>query len=84
MADRGNGLAIYCYNLSQRLGFFLYLAFIMIRQGIIFQYYGNIFVASYQTKNIVCDGQTYSFKNFKANQSENHFRQDWDDDRKFS
>jgi predicted transcriptional regulator of viral defense system len=33
--------------------------------GVIFQYYSQIFVASYQTKNIVCDGKTYSFRTIK-------------------
>jgi len=38
---------------------------ILSREGIIFQYYSTIFVASYQTKDIVCDGQSYSFKKIK-------------------
>lgn len=33
--------------------------------GIIFQYYGQIFVASYQTRDVICDGQTYAFKQIK-------------------
>lgn len=33
--------------------------------GITFQHYGQIFVASYQTKEIVCDGQAYAFKKIK-------------------
>lgn len=33
--------------------------------GITFQLYGQIFVASYQTKEITCDGQVYSFKTIK-------------------
>lgn len=33
--------------------------------GIIFQYYATIFVATYQTKEIECDGQLYSFKKIK-------------------
>lgn len=33
--------------------------------GIVFQYYSTIFVATYQTKEIVCDGQTYSFRKIK-------------------
>ena len=37
----------------------------MAAAGIIFQSYGQIFVASYQTKEIVCDGRTYSFKKLK-------------------
>lgn len=38
---------------------------ILRQEGIIFQYYSTIFVASYQTKEIVCDSQTYSFKKIK-------------------
>lgn len=38
---------------------------VLRQEGIIFQYYSTIFVASYQTKEIVCDGQTYSFKKIK-------------------
>ena len=38
---------------------------ILGQEGIIFQYYSTIFVASYQTKEIVCDGQAYSFKKIK-------------------
>lgn len=38
---------------------------ILAEAGIIFQHYRQIFVASYQTKDIDCDGQTYSFKKIK-------------------
>jgi predicted transcriptional regulator of viral defense system len=38
---------------------------VLRQEGIIFQYYSTIFVASYQTKEIVCDGKTYSFKKIK-------------------
>lgn len=33
--------------------------------GVTFQYYGQIFVASYQSKEIVCDDQKYSFRKIK-------------------
>ena len=33
--------------------------------GMTFQYYGNIFVASYLKREIKCDGQTYSFVKMK-------------------
>lgn len=33
--------------------------------GITFQMYGQIFVVSYQTKEIECDGQKYSYKKIK-------------------
>ena len=44
-----------------------YISFetILVEAGVIFQYYSTIFVATYQTKDIICDGQTYSFKKIK-------------------
>lgn len=33
--------------------------------GIIFQYYSTIFVATYQTKEIMCDGQAFLFRKIK-------------------
>jgi predicted transcriptional regulator of viral defense system len=44
-----------------------YISFetVLAEAGIIFQSYGQIFVASYQTKEIACDGHTYSFKKIK-------------------
>lgn len=38
---------------------------VLAQAGIIFQYYSTIFVATYQTKEIVCDSQAYSFKKIK-------------------
>ncbi len=38
---------------------------ILVEAGIVFQYYSTIFVASYQTKEVVCDSQTYSFRKIK-------------------
>ena len=35
---------------------------VLAKEGIIFQYYGQIFVASYLTREISCDNKTYSFK----------------------
>lgn len=40
---------------------------VLVEAGIVFQYYSTIFVATYQTKEIVCDGQAYSFKKIKDN-----------------
>lgn len=40
---------------------------VLAAAGIIFQSYGQIFIASYQTKEIICDGQAYSFKKIKDN-----------------
>ncbi len=33
--------------------------------GLTFQYYSQIFVASYSNRELVCDGQTYAFKEMK-------------------
>ena len=38
---------------------------VLAREGIIFQYYSQIFVASYLTRDITCDGQIYSYKKIK-------------------
>jgi predicted transcriptional regulator of viral defense system len=38
---------------------------VLVEAGVIFQYYSTIFVATYQAKEIVCDGQAYSFKKIK-------------------
>ncbi|MGB8467873.1 MAG: type IV toxin-antitoxin system AbiEi family antitoxin domain-containing protein [Candidatus Babeliales bacterium] len=44
-----------------------YISFetVLAQAGIIFQYYSSIFVATYQTKEVECDGQLYSFKKIK-------------------
>jgi predicted transcriptional regulator of viral defense system len=44
-----------------------YISFetVLVEAGIIFQHYETIFVATYQTKDIICDDQTYSFKKIK-------------------
>lgn len=44
-----------------------YISFetVLGKAGIIFQFYGKIFVASYQSKEIVCDNQLYGFKKIK-------------------
>lgn len=38
---------------------------ILSKSGVVFQYYDTIFVATYQTKEIVCDGHEYSFKKIR-------------------
>lgn len=38
---------------------------VLVKAGITFQYYNRIFVASYLTREIVCDGQTYQFRKLK-------------------
>lgn len=44
-----------------------YISFetVLAQAGVIFQYYGLIFVASYQTREIMCDNQKYSFRKIK-------------------
>lgn len=44
-----------------------YISFetVLGKTGITFQFYGKIFVASYQSKEITCDGQIYNFKTIK-------------------
>ena len=34
--------------------------------GIVFQYYSQIFVASYKSREIICNDQTYTFKSIKS------------------
>ena len=45
---------------------------ILAKAGIVFQYYGQIFVASYLTREIVADSQTYSYKRIKDAILTNH------------
>ena len=40
-------------------------ATVLSKEGVIFQFYSQIFVASYLTRAILIDGQTYSFKKIK-------------------
>lgn len=44
-----------------------YISFetVLGKAGITFQYYNRIFVATYQSREIMCDGQIYSFKTIK-------------------
>jgi len=46
---------------------------VLAEAGIVFQYYGQIFVASYQTKEINCDGQIFSFKKLKSDVLNNSY-----------
>ena len=39
---------------------------VLAREGVIFQYYSQIFAASYLTRDIVCDNQTYSYRKIKG------------------
>ena len=38
---------------------------VLAQVGVVFQYYSQIFVASYLTREIVADGQTYTYKKIK-------------------
>lgn len=40
---------------------------VLAEAGVIFQHYSQIFVASYQAKEINCDGQIFSFRKLKTN-----------------
>jgi len=44
---------------------YISLETVLIAAGINFQSYGQIFVVSYQTKEIECDGQKYAYKKIK-------------------
>ena len=46
-----------------------YISFetVLAKTGVVFQFYGQIFVASYLTREIVVDKQTYSYKKIKNN-----------------
>lgn len=51
-----------------------YISFetVLAQDGIVFQGYSQIFVASYLARNIVCDNQTYSYKKIKDPVLTNH------------
>ena len=55
------------FELATRIYTPSYISFetVLTRSGINFQYYGNIFVASYVTRDIVIDGQNISFIRMK-------------------
>src|SRR3989344_4847563 len=44
-----------------------YISFetVLAKAGVIFQFYGQVFVASYITREVVVDGQTYSYKRIR-------------------
>lgn len=45
-----------------------YISFetVLLNAGIIFQYYSQIFVATYQAREIICDEQTYIYRKLKS------------------
>ena len=44
---------------------YISLETVLFKEGIIFQYYDEIFVVSYLSRKISCDGQTYVFRRIK-------------------
>lgn len=44
----------------------------LVKAGIVFQFYGQIFAASYLTREITADNQTYSYKRIKDSILTNH------------
>ncbi|MDA2935981.1 hypothetical protein MYX06_02080 [Patescibacteria group bacterium AH-259-L05] len=55
------------FELATRIFTPSYISFetVLGQAGITFQYYSQIFVASYLTREITCDGQVYSFRKIK-------------------
>lgn len=46
---------------------------VLSREGVIFQYYTQIFVATYLTRELIIDGQTYSFRKIRNTLLTNSF-----------
>lgn len=55
------------YELATKILRPAYVSFetVLGANGLTFQYYGQIFIASYVTRDIICDGQKYSFVKIK-------------------
>lgn len=55
------------YEVATRIFTPSYISFetVLLKAGITFQWYERIFVASYQTRTIECDGQTYEYRTLK-------------------
>jgi len=55
------------YELATKIYTPSYISFetVLGAAGVTFQLYGQIFIASYQTKEVECDGQKYSFHRIK-------------------
>ena len=51
-----------------------YISFetVLAKAGVVFQFYGQVFVASYITREAVVDGQTYSYKRIRDQILTNH------------
>jgi hypothetical protein len=57
------------FELATKIFIPAYVSFetVLAEAGVTFQHYSQIFIASYQTKEIDCDGQIFSFKKLKTN-----------------
>jgi hypothetical protein len=57
------------FELATKIFIPAYVSFetVLAEAGVTFQHYSQIFVVSYQTKEIDCDGQIFSFKKLKTN-----------------
>lgn len=55
------------YELAVKIYTPSYISFetVLAKAGVIFQFYGQIFIASYLTREIKCDSQVYSFRKIK-------------------
>jgi hypothetical protein len=55
------------YELATQIFIPCYISFetVLLSAGVLFQYYSQIFVATYQSKSIECDGHTFVFKRIK-------------------
>ena len=62
------------YELATKIYTPSYISFetVLVKAGVIFQYYSQIFVASYLSREIVCDKQTYVYKRIKPVIITNH------------
>lgn len=55
------------YELAVKIYTPSYISFetVLAKAGVVFQFYGQLFIASYLTREIKCDSQVYSFKKIK-------------------
>jgi len=55
------------YELATKIYTPSYISFetVLAKAGAIFQFYGQIFVASYVSREVIADGQTYSYKRIR-------------------
>ena len=56
------------YELATKIYIPSYISFetVLNSAGMIFQYYSQLFVATYQSRELSCDGQTYMFRKIKS------------------